>query len=163
MEMKLNMDETQVITRPGTRIDFSADEITFMREQTAIQNGDRLSYASIAREMNSRYKDHNEGRRTRQSVYEFMTADPSAPVIERVAIPRDLLQQFRATGKGLEQIVINAIQEALSCKTSTQPAQPESAPNAAGSSPSPQTSSPDTVTGSSSNQSRKSGKPDRRH
>jgi hypothetical protein len=161
--MKLNMDETQVITRPGTRIDFSADEITFMREQTAIQNGDRLSYASIAREMNSRYKDHNEGRRTRQSVYEFMTADPCAPVIERVAIPRDLLQQFRATGKGLEQIVINAIQEALSCKISTQPALPESAPSVAESSHSLQSSSPDTVTGSSNNQSKKFGKTGSRH
>ena len=161
--MTLNMEETQAITRNGTRIDFSSEEITFMRQQTAIQNGDRLSYASIAREMNIRFKAHNESRRTRQSVYEFMTADPCAPVIERVAIPRDLLQQFRATGKGLEQIVINAIQEALSCKISTQPALPESAPSVAGSSPSPQTSSPDTVTGSSSNQSRKSGKPGSRH
>ncbi len=162
--MKLNMEETQIVTRNVTRIDFSADEIAFMREQTAIQNGDRMSYASIAREMNIRFKDHNEARRTRQSIYEFMTADPDALVLERVAIPRDLLQQFRATGKVLEQIVIEALQEALKpCETSMQPAQPESAPNAAESSPSPQTSSPDTVTGSSSNQSKKSGKQDRRH
>jgi uncharacterized protein (DUF4415 family) len=161
--MTLNMEETQAITRNGTRIDFSSEEITFMRKQTAIQNGDRLSYASIAREMNIRFKAHNESRRTRQSVYEFMTADPCAPVIERVAIPRDLLQQFRATGKGLEQIVINAIQEALSCKISTQPALPESAPSVAESSHSLQSSSPDTVTGSSNNQSKKFGKTGSRH
>jgi uncharacterized protein (DUF4415 family) len=161
--MTLNMEETQAITRNGTRIDFSSEEITFMRQQTAIQNGDRLSYASIAREMNIRFKAHNESRRTRQSVYEFMTADPCAPVIERVAIPRDLLQQFRATGKGLEQIVINAIQEALSCKISTQPALPESAPSVAESSHSLQSSSPDTVTGSSNNQSKKFGKTGSRH
>ena len=161
--MTLNMEETQAITRNGTRIDFSSEEITFMRQQTAIKNGDRLSYASIAREMNIRFKAHNESRRTRQSVYEFMTADPCAPVIERVAIPRDLLQQFRATGKGLEQIVINAIQEALSCKISTQPALPESAPSVAESSHSLQSSSPDTVTGSSNNQSKKFGKTGSRH
>ncbi len=162
--MKLNMEETQIITRNGTRIDFSGDEITFMRDQAIAQNGDRLSYAGIARELNIRYKDYNEGRRTRQSIYEFMTADPDAPVLERVAIPRNLLQQFRATGRGLESIVIAAIQEALKpCETSMQPVQPESAPNAAESSPSPQLSSPGTVTASSNNQSKKSGKQDRRH
>jgi hypothetical protein len=162
--MTLNMEETQAITRNGTRIDFSSEEITFMRKQTAIQNGDRLSYASIAREMNIRFKAHNESRRTRQSVYEFMTADPCAPVIERVAIPRDLLQQFHATGKGLEQIVINAIQEVLKpCEISTRPVQPESAPSAAESSPSRQGSSADTATGSSNNQSKKFGKTGSRH
>lgn len=162
--MKLNMEETRIITRKGTRIDFSSEEIAFMREQSTKQNGDRMSYASIARELNTRFKDHNEGWRNRQSVYEFMTADPSAPVIERVAIPRDLLQQFRATGRGLESIVITAIQEALNpCETSIKPAQPESAPSAAESSPSPQNSSPGTATGSSNNPSRKSGKQDRRH
>ena len=162
--MKPNMEETQIVTRNGTRIDFSADEIAFMREQATMQNGDRQSYASIARELNIRYKDHNEGRRTRQSVYEFMTADPDTPVLERVAIPRDLLQRFRATGGKLEPLVIAVIQEALNpCETSIVPVQPESAPSVAGLSPSPQSSSPGTVTGSSSNQSRKSGKPDRRH
>jgi len=162
--MILNMEKTQIITKNGTRIDFSAEEIAYMREQATMQNGDRQSYASIARELNIRYKNHNEGRRTRQSVYEFMTADPDALVLERVAIPRDLLQQFRATGGKLESLVIAAIQEALNiCETSTAPVQPESASNAAGPSPSPQSSSIDTATGSSSNQSRKSGKPDRRH
>ncbi len=163
--MKLNMEDTQIVVKNGKRIDFSKDEITCMRDLVKMQkNGERMSYADIARELNRRYKDYNGGHRTRQSVYEFITADPDAPVMERVAIPRDLLQRFRATGGKLESIVIAAIQETLNiCETSTVPVQPESAPSAAGSSPSPQSSSISTVTGSSNNQSRKSGKPDRRH
>lgn len=156
--MIIKQEDEQIIIRNGKRIDFSADEIVFMRQQAALQNGDRSSYASIARELNHKFRDHNEGHRTRQSVYEFMTADPDAPVIERVAIPRELLRQAKAAGLNIESMVIAKIKEALnSCETSTPPVLPENASSAAGSSPSQESSSTSTATGSSSSQSKKSG------
>lgn len=151
------MDETTV-TMSRKRIDFSQDEKAFMREQAAATNGDRLTYSAIARELNIRYKHQNEGRRTRQAVFDYMTAkDPEAPVREMVLFPYPVWRGVQELGENIREFTIAAVKEKL-CQTSTKPAVPESAPSVAESSPSPQTPSTASGTGSSSSPSRKSGK-----
>lgn len=151
------MDETTVMMS-RKRIDFSPDEKAFMRKQAAATNGDRLPYSTIARELNVRFRHQNEGRRTRQAVFDFMTAkDPEAPMRETIPFPFPIWKGMQELGVDIQEYVIDAVREKL-CGTSTKPAPASGVQSAAESSHSPQSSSTETGAGSSKDQSKRSGK-----
>ena len=85
-------------------IPFSDDEIKDMRD-----NYEEMSYGEIAALLNSKYHDRNQGKRTRQVVYQFLQTDPEKPVRIQIKLPKKINDLLRDRGLSPEQVIISAL------------------------------------------------------
>jgi hypothetical protein len=85
-------------------IPFCDGEINEMRN-----NYEEMSYGEIAALLNSKYHDRNQGKRTRQVVYQFLQSDTEKPVRRQIKLPRKINDMLRDRGLSPEQVIISAL------------------------------------------------------